>query len=355
MDASALPGLATDELRGARFACLEGCGFCCTMQPEVSNRELALLRARFKPRPVNVIHGEGRTYLQLQNKCGACTLLERRACGAYDLRPQHCRYFPFHVHFAERPEVYLNYTCRGVERAQGDLAAAFGDAVLANARADDAAEHLEAARGAYAEFRRRAQRAGAWGDADAALAEALAAGPALLTRKGVEAAARRAAEPLSADEMLDDALAPFARPDVSRRPFYLAPDLRWLTFEREGKDALRVLEMDERGALTPAGRVEGLSWRGPDPDLAEGLLAYLRRLAARRLFVGSAYAVVDDTDYESTVEEAVWWRVAEVSVDLVARALVLDALGTPRERLADEVARFYDTTFLDSPAIGGFL
>ncbi|GEM_PF-5654401 len=338
------------ELADRRFACLEGCGFCCTFQPEASGRELALLRARLKPRALPVTVGDGRTYLGLQNKCGACTLLERRQCTQYDLRPAHCRYFPFHLHFAEEPEVYVNYTCRGVERAPGgDLAPAFQAGVLANAPAGEIERHERQARETYGAFQRKARRAGAWGDADAVVDSADLA--ALLTRSGLEAALRRGGDESDADEAWEDALAPFAEEDVTRRPFYLAPDLRWLTFARDGS-ALDVLEMDERGDLHPRGRVEGIAgWRDAPADLAP----YFRSLAARRLFVGSVYALVDEEEYAIGVEPATWLRLAEVTADVAVRARVLAALGTPADRLADETARFYDSAFLDSPTIGGFL
>ena len=339
--------LATGELDGRSFSCLPGCGFCCTFQPEASQKELTRLRARLAPRALPVVVGDGRSYLALQNKCGACTLLARRECQAYDLRPQHCRYFPFHVHFGERAQVYVNETCRGVVRAPGvGLHPQFAEAVLAHAHADEMRRHAEAARAAYAEFQRRARRAGVWADARAVAAEPLA--DLALTRAWLERALARAGEEITPDEMVADALAPFSSPDVTKRPFYLAPDLRWLTFD----GPTRLLEMEEDGSLRflrELPRVEG--WRDPQAPLVE----YVRELAARDLFVGSVYAVVDDLAYETSVEEAVWWRLAEIVADVAVRARVLRGVGVSDAHLPGEVVRFYDSTFLDAPTIGGFL
>lgn len=345
------------ELAGHAFTCLEGCGFCCTFQPEVSTRELALLRARFKPRPVGVAVGDGRQYLQLHNKCGACTLLERRGCTAYDLRPQHCRYFPFHLHFADEPEAYVNYTCRGVERREGgDLNAAFDGNVLGNARPEEVAEHARLARETYGAFERKARRAGAWGSVEAVLAEALAAGPAMFGASWLAVAAKRGGEDLAPDDLLEEAFTPFEAETVTRRPFYLAPDLKWLTFERESEDALAVLEMDEKGNLLPHARVEALfPWQDVPADVARDLFPYLRSLTRRKLFTGSVYAIVDDSDYRTGVEEAAWWRLVEIATDLALRARILAGMGVAPERVADETARFYDSAFLDSETIGGFL
>ena len=351
--------METRELAGKRFRCLEGCGFCCTFQPEVSTRELALLRARFKPQPLAVTVGEGRTYLQLQNKCGACTLLTRRGCSAYDLRPAHCRYFPFHVHFGETPEAYVNQTCRGVEAAPGgDLSAEFQASVLDVAPADEVKAHERAARETYGEFRRKARRRGAWGEVGPVVAAALAGGPAVFSAAWVEEACRRGGEHAPPAEALDDALASFRAEEVTKRPFYLAPDLRWLTFAPEPGEpgAFTVLQMDEAGALSPTGRVHGLAaWEDLPPALAAALAPYLAHLVGRQLFTGSVYALVDDSEYGTTVEQAAWLRLAEVVVDLVVRARVLRAMGVPEADVPAEVARFYDSTFLDSPTIGGFL
>lgn len=347
----------TRELSGITFACLEGCGFCCTFPAEVTTRELALLRARMKPRPVAVTVGDGRSYLGLQNKCGACTLLERRACTAYDLRPSHCRYFPFHVHFAETPEVYVNYACRGVAFAPaGDATQAFERQVLATATPEALRERDAEARATYAEFKRRALRAGAWGDVDATAADALAAGAAMLSARWLQEAIGRAGEDATPDDLVEDALAPFAADDVTKRPFYLDERLRWLTFDAPDPATLRLLEMDERGALVPlADLARPRGWADPPAPVAAQLAGYARRLATRRLFAGSVYAIVDDAGYESSVVEATWWRLAEIVADLATRARILAAIGVPEDRLADETARFYDSSFLDSPTIGGFL
>lgn len=337
------------ELEGKAFTCLAGCGFCCTFQPEASQRELALLRQRLHPRPLPVVVGGDRTYLALHNKCGACTLLAARECQAYDLRPAHCRYFPFHVHFGVRPEVYVNMTCRGVVHAEGgaDLHGAYAAAVLATMRPDDWERHEREARETYAAFERNARKAGAWGDARAVAAAALAA-PDFGERAWMERALERGGEESTPDEMIADALLPFSAADVTRRPFYLAPDLAWLTFD----GPQRLVAMDEQGRLTPVRDLPTLvGWR----DVAVDLRVYLSQLVARDVFVGSVYALVDEHEYGTTVEEATWFRLAEIVADLNVRARILDAIGVPAREMPDELVRFYDSTFLDAPTIGGFL
>jgi Fe-S-cluster containining protein len=316
------------ELDGLTFRCLEGCGFCCTFQPELSTLEMGKLRRATKS--LKVVSDGERNYLGLHNKCGACTLLERRNCTQYDLRPAHCRYFPFHVHFAPFAEVNVNYTCRGVARAPGaDLRAAFASSVTATAKRDEWARHETASRAAYAEFERRAKRAGAWSAIPAPTE--VRAGP------------------------LDVALAPFGAADITKRPFYLTADLEWLTFERQGDARLTVLEMDEKGALLARGDVKAAL----DDDAAIHL-PYLQRLVARGAFAGSVYALVDESSYETTVADATCERLDEIGADLLLRASIVRQLGTSGIALtpavlADETARFYDSQFLDAPTIGAWL
>jgi Fe-S-cluster containining protein len=355
-EAARLRVVDTRELEGAAFRCLPGCGFCCTFPPEVSTREVALLRRRLEPRSVPLATDGERRFLALQNRCGACALLSARACAAYDERPAHCRYFPFHLHFGEEPGVSVNYSCRGVERRPGArLDDAFRASVLDVAKERDLRERDQEARATFAEFQRRARRAGAWGDARATARGALdRLGASLLSGDGVEIAAQRAGETLARDAWHDDAMRPFGADDVAKRPFHLTADLQWLTFERRDGDRLRVMEMDEAGSLEAKGEVAGLgAWA--DPPAAEALAERVRFLVGRPSFAGSVYAIVDDADYETTVEEAAWWRLGEIASDLAVRARVLAAMGIPSGQLADEAARFYDGAFLDAPTIGGWL
>ncbi|HVM45166.1 MAG TPA: hypothetical protein VM582_04455, partial [Candidatus Thermoplasmatota archaeon] len=85
------------------------------------------------------------------------------------------------------------------------------------------------------------------------------------------------------------------------------------------------------------------------------LAPYMRELVARDVFVGSVYALVDDLGYATSVEEATWFRLAEIAADLNVRAHILAAMGVPADALAAELERFYDSSFLDAPTIGGFL
>jgi Fe-S-cluster containining protein len=346
-----LDGLDARELKGLRFACLEGCGFCCTFTPEIATDELARLRQRFPALPI--VRDEDRMRLAFQGGCGACTLLKARRCTAYDDRPAHCRYFPFHVHFGPGPEALVNRSCRGVEPdAAGDLSAAFAAQVQASAPAGAFERHAREAAAVYAEFEQNARTELAWGDALAAAQRLLAAGPSLLTPEGLVAAA---GGPQELAALLEDAWEPFHADDAVGRPFYLTKDLRWLGF-RAAKGLLAVEEMQEDGSMAPSARlVRPVSVPRLPPAVLDGLHEVLLHLASRQAFKGQVYAAVDDLDYAVGVEEAAEARILGVAVELVLRAGLLKGLGIPDGELADEAWRFEDSAYLDHPTIGGWL
>lgn len=345
----------TRELHGLRYACIEGCGFCCTFTPEVATEELARLKQRFPKLTVVQEPGEDRMHLPFQGGCGACTLLAARRCTAYDDRPAHCRYFPFHVHFGPEPEAIVNRSCRGVEPADGsaDLAGEFRSQVLAVAPTGAVERHAGEAREVYAEFEANAREAGAWGDARAATEARLAEGPNLLTPEGMAAAAgsRDAVEAL-----LEDAWEPFDAEDAVARPFHLTSDLRWLCFRLDGGGLVAVEEMQEDGSLRPAQRlVQPVGVPRLPSAVLPALHAQLARLVRRGVFLGQVYDAVDDLDYAVPVEEAARARVLGIAVELVLRAALLKSLGVPEDQVASEAGRFEDSAFLDHPTIGGWL
>lgn len=337
------------ELADKSFTCLPGCGFCCTFQPEVSVVELRGLR---KALPyVQLSMHRDRTYLGLQGDGGACVLLKDRQCSAYEQRPAHCRFFPFHVYFGERAEVYVDLTCRGVVAAPGatlDKAFAESGAEAAALASPEAAE----ARKAHRLFREKATAEEVWQSPAGALARVVATADVLTEASTLETLAKAAGEPASADDLVASALEAWDGP-VKARPFWLTGDLRWLTFERDG-DGLGVLEMQEGGGLERHGRVDGLARHATPPA---PLGDYARLLFGRHVFLGSAYARVDDHGYDFGVEEAIAARAGEIGADLALRARLVAALmpqATPLE-VAHEVTRFYDADFLDSDTIGAFV
>ncbi|HWG90659.1 MAG TPA: YkgJ family cysteine cluster protein [Candidatus Thermoplasmatota archaeon] len=347
-----------EELTGRAYSCIPGCGFCCTFPAAVSTAERRQLQAAGAGQAVAARNGV--LSLKLQGGCGACTLLNKdRQCSVYDARPNPCRYFPFHVYFGRRTEVYVNYTCRGVILAPlGNLHAAYADSVTANVDARELAAREAEARETHRQFQQLCREAGIWEDPDPVVDALLMQGPDLFTAKGVTALARIAKDDAPLEEHLQAALEAWAARNPTHRPYYLDPATRWLTYAPEG-DGLRVQELHDDGRLTSLHLIEGLTrWEEPPVLVQEALFRYLERLARRDLFVGSAFALVDEDGYRARLREALASRLAEIVVDLVVRSRLIAptlARELSAEEVADEVARFYDGDFLDSPTIGGFL
>lgn len=300
--------METSELRGLSFRCREGRACLPTRQGDTPRQE----------------------------GCGACTFLVARKSGERSADPQ---FFPFHVYFGRRTEVYLNRSSRGVEPdAAGNLAPAFKD-VLGKVTPAQLAVHERRAGKVHADFQRKAQEADVWGDAGLAVHAALAHPWFALP---------------PAPERWAAAVAPFADGHAASRPFYIDAKGRTLVFQREGS-RLQVLEVRKDGSRLLEGAEAKLAPGPPPASTVPGLETALRRLARRDVLVGQVYEAVEASRYRLTVEKAGRQRVAQVAADLVVRAQVLEALGVPEELLAGEAQRFYDAEFLEAPTIGGWL
>ncbi|MFO1533008.1 MAG: YkgJ family cysteine cluster protein [Thermoplasmatota archaeon] len=343
------------ELLGLRYRCLEDCGFCCTFAPEARPAELGRLRARFPALPV--VRSGAMTLLAAQGSCGACALLTDRRCTAYDDRPAHCRYFPFHVYFGRRTEVYVNRCCRGVEPAPGDdLETEFRMQVLDNAKTMQLDKGQERAHASHRAFRSAAKQAGMWGDVDAEVARGLQRGvgwfrpetwPATPTGEADEAG--------SPQEAWQLALASLSAADPAARPYFLGADLRWLGFRAEtGRIVAETLGED--GTLAPCADLGVMpAWPRLPDEVQAGLLEVLQRLAGRDLMAGSIYHLVDETGYQVSVADAALIRLGDVAAELALRAWILHGLGIAWAAVPAEAERFYDPAFLDLPTIGNWL
>lgn len=344
------------ELDGLTYRCLEGCGYCCTFTAEVAEPELARLRSRFPKLPV--ARRDGMMLLGLQGGCGACTLLKERKCSAYDMRPSHCRYFPFHVYFGRTTQVYVNRSCRGVEAAPGaDLRASFhsqvGDIVpsyrLSLAEGQAAKVHRA--------FEAKARNNGTWDDdVDAHIARLAQRGASWFDPTTWPPTPTGAADEAgSPGEAWEVALAPFGLEDAVARPFHLAPDLSWLAFRGDAQ-GLVVESMQEGGDMRPVADLGTFhAWPVLPDTVRAGLAQVMAGLARRDLLAGSIYHMVDDTDYAIGVADAAEVRFADIASGLAVRAEILHRLGYPWDAVPGETRRFYDSAFLDHPTIGGWL
>ncbi len=343
------------ELSGLRYRCLEDCGFCCTFTPEVSGPELAKLRTKFPALPV-ARAGE-MILVSFQGSCGACALLKDRRCTAYEERPAHCRYFPFHVYFGRRTEIYVNRCCRGVEVAEGgNLEAEFKAQVSDNTNPTRLAKDQARADGVHQAFEKAARQAGMWGDVDKEIAAQLERGAEwFLPETWPQTPTGDADEAGSPDEAWQLALAPLDAQDAVMRPYHLGADLRWFGFRRSN-GAVLVETLSEQGDLEPHANLGQMgAWPVLPENVRDGLFDVLRRLAGRDLLAGAIYHMVDDTGYDVSVADAAGIKLGDMAADLAIRAEILHRLGVPWADVPAEADRFYDSAFLDTPTIGGWL
>ncbi|MDX1611831.1 MAG: YkgJ family cysteine cluster protein [Candidatus Thermoplasmatota archaeon] len=321
-----------------RFACLEGCGFCCTYPPQLDQARWDAISQATGLKQVG-LDPQGGLRLPLQGGCGGCALLEQRACTAYELRPAHCRYFPFHVYFGRVVEVYADRVCPGLDPAP-DLAGEQATVALPEALAQafataEVAEleaHMERAQQVHQAFEQNAREAGVWDDPEEARWDALAhvaPGP----------------------QAWEEARVPFEAEEPERLPTMVLPrpSFPWRMWRIQGDEA-EALSFTETGELRTEHRV---ALPEPPGTLPDAVRTTLHRLVGLEGFVGAAFDLVDASAYSLPVTAAVQKLVDQVAASLLLRIPLLQAEGL--EPTAEALAASYEPEFFDLPSIGGWL
>lgn len=342
MDASTwLEDHATVRIDQDTFACLDGCGFCCTYPPQVTQDELRELEQRTTIPSVGV-GPDGGMHIPLKGGCGGCSLLEDRRCTAYQARPMHCRLFPFHVYLGRRVEVYANRVCPGLdpdpdqigpeaETPTKEIPQALERAFDA-ARLQDLEDKHEQAQHAYQAFEDHARAEDAWSDPRDAILEARE--EASITRQAWNAA-----------------ITPFDVDDEAALPTMVLPRAGFPWRAWRWKDHTFVqYAFSEDGTLTREGSIPAPSPREPVP---EACFTVLDRLTGYACFEGGVFDRVDHAGYGIQLRSAAQGEADEVLAELTVRAYLLDAEDlpvTPRW-----LAASYEPAFFDRPTIGAWL
>lgn len=308
----------------ASFACREGCGFCCTYPPKVSQDRLAAIEDEAGPTP-SARDTQGNLRLALQGGCGGCVLLEERVCQAHEHRPDHCRFFPFHVYFGRRVELLADRVCPGVapeDASEGpheparqaeawQTPRAVEEAALeamAPADVDELRQRAQRARQAHEAVAEQARWAEAWRDPDEAIAERL--DQARVTPRAWQ-----------------QALEPFSASDPAQLPTAVLPDedgFPWRAW-RIREDRLERLRFDEEGRTKLVGTQAAPEAPRHD-ELPAALEPTLAALAELEPFVGASMHLVEQGH---TVTEAVQQRLDDVAAGLALHARLLEAEDLP--------------------------
>lgn len=330
------------QVEPSSFACLEGCGFCCTYPPEVTDEELAAIE-QVTGLTSTGVDPEGTLHLRLQGDCGGCALLEDRECVAYDARPMHCRLFPFHVYLGRRVEVYANRVCPGLDPDVERIGAPAEDAdlheigeAIDHAMGAARLERLEAkhdeTRQVHERFEQLARERDVWMDPEAAIDQA---------RESVRVT------PMA----WRDALGPYRQDDPAAFPTMVLPeeDFPWRAWRLDDHTFER-FTFTEAGELERLGELPAPSHDEPVPEACYDVLD---RLIGYECFAGGVFDRVDHAAYEVHLGDAAWGEMNEVLAELAIRAHLVEAEGLPvTERW---VAAAYEPAFYDRPTIGAWL
>jgi len=105
------PEISYPELR---FECLAGCALCCSYKVTLLQNDLDRLQRGGHGEEV-LYREEGTDKAALRRDAKGCIFLDaNKRCRVYDLRPTHCRLYPFIGEIYYRPEVDVDYSCPGI-------------------------------------------------------------------------------------------------------------------------------------------------------------------------------------------------------------------------------------------------
>jgi Fe-S-cluster containining protein len=109
--ATHLPPLPSEE----RFACLPGCGLCCSYHVLVTEVDRQRLRAVATDAEAWDAAANGE--LALRRVSGFCLYLDpQQRCTVYEHRPEHCRAYPYLWTTYERAQLDVDFSCPGLGR-----------------------------------------------------------------------------------------------------------------------------------------------------------------------------------------------------------------------------------------------
>ncbi|WP_407356184.1 YkgJ family cysteine cluster protein [Methanolobus sp. WCC5] len=270
-------------LKGLRFKCLEGCGFCCSFPAEVRiwerNFPVILGKNREAFRNWDEEHPwlNGIYTFRQHNDRGACIFLEDdKRCGIYDSRALLCRTFPVKFFFGWRLQLYPSMSCRGFSKDEGSDMIYLGKKAMGEIPPDRMDEMLERSGKMYESLPAKlgnyvppqilqkmlleyldTMSYGSWDVNDPAIMEFEAE--------------------LSSDNFID-------------LPVYLTEDLDWQLFKLENGYVKR-LQMNSKGETKYIGRIvySDLTMKKLSFEAIGAISAYLRLLVLTDHFIGVIY------------------------------------------------------------------
>ncbi|MCX6650380.1 MAG: YkgJ family cysteine cluster protein [Methanomassiliicoccales archaeon] len=369
--------LDLSELEGRKFICQDPCKLCCLCQPECLPEEVDFFKKNHPDHLVLKKEPHRHYALTLKKGQGSCAFLNQGLCEVYAHRPHFCRQFPFHIHVGSRAQVELDLSCRGVWLDQGEEAMSEG-LRLVQTNEENIRRTLKESVPVYREFNLNCQDAGLDVDVPkvrsqisarldqmtdlrliASLLEASVEDeelsiPDLLAKPSLEGSTM-AELSQSALEMVTDSL---AADELFQAPIYCAPDGVWNMFRVAGQRVERHV-LDVSGDVRKVGdmSIRDIKLRQPEGRDRQVLRDYIKVLNNRDSFMGYAFNLLDEYDYEDPWPNVYGGVLSTSVLDLLWRTSLIAAFfpGTPDGERMREGIIFYDMDRLDAPTLGAFI
>lgn len=369
--------LDLSELEGRRFVCQDPCKLCCLCQPECLPGEVDFFKKNYSNRLVLKKDPHRHYALALKKGQGSCAFLQGGRCEVYPHRPHFCRQFPFHIHVGSRAQVELDLSCRGVWLDKGEDAMSEGLRMVQDNEAE-IRRTLKESVPVYREFTQNCIEAGLDVDVgkvraqvtarldeltDLRLIASLLEGsveeeelsiPDLKARPSLDG--KTMAELThSALEMVTDSM---AADELFQAPVYCAPDGSWNLFRVQGQKAEWHV-MDVEGDVSKRGELslKDIRLQQPEGRDRQVLRDYLKILNNRDSFMGYAFYLIDEYDYEDPWPNVYGGVLSTSVLDLLWRTSLLAAFFPGMkdgERMREGII-FYDMDRLDAPTLGAFI
>ncbi len=270
-------------LKGLKFNCLEGCGFCCSFPAEVrqweKNFQLILEKDAGAFRKWDDGHPclDGIYTFKQHNDRGACIFLkENKRCGIYDIRALLCRTFPVKFFFGWRLQLYPSMSCRGFSDDESSDMILLGKEAMAEIPADQINKMLGESKEMYASLPER-------------IANYIP--PEILQNKLLEYVDKMTFEPWDiSDVSRAEFEAELSSENFIDLPTYLTEGLDWQVFKLEGDFVRRIL-LNRTGETENIDSIvySNLSVKPFSSEAVEAISRYLRLIASTDHFIGVVY------------------------------------------------------------------
>jgi Fe-S-cluster containining protein len=270
-------------LKGLKFNCLEGCGFCCTFQPSLLKIESKFYQNNRITKngciSGTIIDPDSKDDISfsLQNKIGGCIFLDTGKCKIYEIRPMKCKIFPINIFFSWRIQLNVNMSCRGIWDGDNfnDLYS-YGEELFSNLPKN-------LIRGLYFNSNK------IYTDLPYRLTNYFS--PQQIREKLLESIENMKIESISdieyARKLLKEQLNQKRFVDL---PMYLTDDLRWEVYKLKD-DSIQRTQLNENGSLRIIDCIDisNVEFKNISPDAKNSIKHYLIKIVERDNFIDSIY------------------------------------------------------------------